>query len=430
MTPGGDAIGPGSEALPGPIMVVHNRYRQRAGEDAEVDAEIALLEAHGHEVARFLVDSRSIDEMRGPAGAVRLAAETVWSRRAARQLAAALARTRPAVVHVHNTLPLLSPSIYGPIGQSGAAVVQSLHNYRFVCPSANLFRDGRDCTDCVGRRVALPAIVHACYRDSRAQSAIVAGTLAASRLSKNRDRAVDAYIAPSRAVADALGGTAVPADRIIVKPNVLPADPGPGADGPRPDVHLYAGRLAVEKGVLGLPAAWRLLGDRRTVCRIAGDGPLAEGLAAEAAGDDRVTLLGRLDRAALDDELGSARALLFPSVWREPFGLSILEAFARATPVIAARAGAPAELVEDGVTGLHYEPGDPAALADRVAWSSDHPAEMAAMGAAARQVYESRYAAEASYAALVDVYRLALAHRRARASASRAVTPAGGGARG
>jgi glycosyltransferase involved in cell wall biosynthesis len=417
----------GSEGLPGPIMVVHNRYRQRAGEDAEVDAEAALLEAHGHDVVRFMVDNRSIDEERGATGRLRLAATTVWSRRAARQLGAALEDSRPAVVHVHNTFPLLSPSIYGPLDRSGAAVVQSLHNYRFVCPSANLFRDGRDCTDCVGRRIAWPAVVHACYRDSHAQSAIVAGALLAGRVSGDRDRAVDAYVAPSRAVADALAGSAVPVERIVVKPNVLPADPGPGPTGDRPDVLLYAGRLAEEKGVLGIPAAWSLLGPRSTQVRIAGDGPLAEPLAVAAAADDRVVLLGRLERAALDAELGTVRALLFPSVWREPFGLSIVEAFARATPVIAARAGAPAELVEDGVTGLLYPPGDAAAMADRVAWSSDHPAEMAAMGAAARSVYEARYSAEVSYRALVDVYRQALAHRRSREAAA---ATAGGAARG
>jgi glycosyltransferase involved in cell wall biosynthesis len=183
---------------------------------------------------------------------------------------------------------------------------------------------------------------------------------------------------------------------------------------------VYAGRLAEEKGVLGIPAAWSLLGGRATRVRIAGDGPLAEPLAVAAAADDRVVLLGRLDRAALDAELGRVRALLFPSVWREPFGLSIVEAFARATPVIAARAGAPAELVEDGITGLLYAPGDAAALADRVAWSSDHPAEMAAMGAAARSAYEGRYSADVSYRALVDVYRQALAHRRSRDAAATA----------
>jgi len=412
MTGGAGTPDPDPHPLPGPIMVVHNRYRQRAGEDAEVDAEIASLEANGHAVIPFVVDSRSIDD--GPAGRIRIAAETIWSSRAARRLASALDRSRPAVVHVHNTFPLLSPSIYGALDQCGAAIVQSLHNYRLVCPSANLFRDGRDCTDCVGRAVALPAIVHGCYRDSPAQSAVVAAMLGAGRLSGARARAVDVYIAPSHAVAEALGRVAVPADRIVVKANLLTADPGHGDDGPRADVHLYAGRLAPEKGIRLIPDAWRRLAGLSTTARIAGDGPLRDEVERAAADDARIASLGSLDRAAIDAELGRARTLLFPSIWREPFGLSIVEAFARATPVIASRIGGPGEIVEDGVTGLLFPPSDGAALADRVRWSSEHPAEMAAMGAAARATYERRYAAEPGYTALVDAYRRAIAHRRAR----------------
>jgi len=261
--PGAD---PAAARLPGPIMVAHARYQQRAGEDAEVDAEIDNLRAHGHEVVRFVVDNRSIQPA-GVGAKARLAIETVWSRRAARQLEGAVREARPAVVHVHNTFPLLSPAIYGPLDRSGAAIVQSIHNYRAVCASANLFRDGHDCTDCVGRRFAWPAIVHGCYRDSPAQSAVVAASQVASRVSGAWERTVDRFIAPSRAVVDALAGRAVPADRIAIKPNFLAGSPSPGAAGERPDTYLFAGRLAPEKGVRTIAAAWALLDDDAAVDR-------------------------------------------------------------------------------------------------------------------------------------------------------------------
>jgi glycosyltransferase involved in cell wall biosynthesis len=399
------------EPLPGPIMVVHNRYQTRAGEDGAVDAEIANLTAHGHEVLPFIVDNQSISSG-GRSSRIRLAVETVWSRRAARRLSDAVRRDRPAVVHVHNTMPLLSPAIYGALDRTGTAIVQSIHNYRAVCPSANLFRDGRDCTDCVGRRFAWPAIVHACYRDSPAQSAVVATMLAAGRVTRAWERAVDRFIAPSRAVADTMAGPAIPRGRIVVKPNFVGADPGPGQAGERDDVYLYAGRLAPEKGVATIPAAWALLRDSPATCRIAGSGPAGERLATSAAGEPRIVLLGSLDRPAIVEELGRARALIFPSIWREPFGLTIVEAFASGTPVIAARFGAPAEIVEAGVTGLFFRPGDAAELAERVRWASGHPSEMAEMGSRARREYELRYTAEANYLELTDVYRQALSHRR------------------
>ena len=417
-----DPGGPPSDSapLPGPIMVVHNRYQQRAGEDAEVDAEIGNLVDHGHEVVRFIVDNDSI-RTSGIAAKARLAIETVWSRRAARQLSAAVRESQPSVVHIHNTFPLLSPSIYGALDRTGTAIVQSIHNYRPVCPSANLFRDGSNCTDCVGRRFAWPAIVHACYRDSRAQSAIVAAMLAAGRRTKAWERSVDCFIAPSKAVAEALAGPAIPLDRIAVKPNFVAADPGPGASGDREDSYLYAGRLAPEKGVRTIPAAWALLGELAATCRFAGSGQLSDEIDEAAAADPRLVPLGTLDRPALFDELRRARALIFPSIWREPFGLTIVEAFASGTPVIAARFGAPAELIQEGVTGLFFRPGDPADLAERITWASSHPAEMAEMGGRARREYELRYTASTNYAELTDVYRQALAHRRAR----RGVSPSG-----
>jgi glycosyltransferase involved in cell wall biosynthesis len=228
------------------------------------------------------------------------------------------------------------------------------------------------------------------------------------------ERAVDRFIAPSQAVADTLAGPQVPPDRIVVKPNFVGSDPGVGKPGDRDDTYLFAGRLAPEKGIATIPTAWALLPDSAATCRIAGSGPLDDQVAAAAVRDPRLIPLGTLDRPALAAELGRARALIFPSIWREPFGLTIVEAFASGTPVIAARFGAPANLVDEGVTGLFFRPGDAADLADQIRWASGHPAEMAEMGGRARREYETRYSAETNYLELTDVYRQALAHRRER----------------
>jgi glycosyltransferase involved in cell wall biosynthesis len=338
----------------------------------------------------------------------------VWSRRAVRQLSEAVRQERSAIVHIHNTFPLLSPAIYGALDWTGAAIVQSIHNYRPICPSANLFRDGRNCTDCVGRRFAFPAIVHACYRESRGGSAVVAAMLAAGRVTKAWEGTVDRFIAPSQTVAETLAGPAIPRDRIVVKPNFVGGDPQPGTWTERDDTYLYAGRLAPEKGIRTIPAAWARLGGLAALCRIAGSGPLDEEVGAVAVADPRIAMLGTLNRSALFDELRRARALIFPSIWREPFGLTIVEAFASGTPVIAARFGAPADLIQDGVTGLFFRPGDADDLAGRIRWASSHPAEMAEMGRRARQEYELRFTADVNYRVLIDIYRQAVAHRQGR----------------
>jgi glycosyltransferase involved in cell wall biosynthesis len=387
------------------ILVVHARYRQRAGEDAAVEAEIELLRTHGHRVEVLLADNDSIDD-RTTAGRLRAAAEALWSRRAARRVRRLVSEVEPAIVHVHNTFPVLSPSIYRALVGWPGGLVQSVHNYRFACPSANFFRDGHPCHDCMGRPLAWPGILHGCYRGSRAASAVAAGTIATRRLTRAWAR-VDRFMAPSSAVARLLAAAGIPEDRVRVKPNFVAWDPGPGRPG---DAFLFAGRLTVEKGIDTLLVAWSMLADPPPL-RIAGAGPLEALVREVASRHPSVTYLGELAPDAVRDEMARAAALVFPSRWPEPFGLSVIEAFASGIPVLAARAGAPAELVEDGRTGRLFEPSDPAALAAVVDAARRRPDELAEMGAAGRRRYLELYTAAANHAALAAIYDDVLAER-------------------
>lgn len=395
------------------VLLVHARYRQRAGEDAVFDAERELLERMGHDVDALVVDNRSIPDDPGIGGRLRLGIETIWSHRSARLIRDRL-RGRPAdIVHVHNPFPLLSPSIYAAAGATGAAVVQTIHNYRPVCPAATLYRDGRPCEDCVGRRVAWPSVVHACYRGSRAQTLPVAAMLAATRISGTW-RHVDAFIALTPFAAAKLEAGGLPADRIHIKPNFV-ADPG-GREGPG-DGFLFVGRLAEEKGIGTIIDAAPDLAPGVTI-RIAGDGPEEARLADAAGRHPSLRPLGRLDAGAVQAELTTSRALVFPSRWYEGMPIVILEAFAAGVPVIAARIGAAASLVRDGETGRTFEPGDAAGLAAALAWAETHPDEMASFGRAARSAYLDAYTPDASYRRLIDVYRIAQGRAAARRRAA------------
>jgi glycosyltransferase involved in cell wall biosynthesis len=386
------------------ILLVHERYRQRAGEDAVFDAERDLLRRMDHQVETFVVDNDSIPDDPSPAQRVRLGIETVWSARAARRLARHLAGRPVDIVHLHNTFPLLSPAIYGAARRAGAAVVQTVHNYRPICPAATLFRDGRPCEDCVGRLVPWPSVVHGCYRGSRLQTVPVAAMLTSSRLLRTW-RDVDAIVALTDFAAAKLIEGGLPADRMHVKPNFISPDPGP-RQGPG-DGFLFVGRLSPEKGIQTIIDAAPLLAPE-IVIRLAGDGPLATDLQAAADRQPALQPLGRLDRKDVDLELGRCRALVFPSLWYEGMPMTLLEAFAAGVPVVAARRGAAATLVRDGLTGLTYEPGDPAALAAALSWAQAHPQEMDAFGRAARQAYLTHYTAEASYGRLSQIYESAM----------------------
>jgi len=208
------------------VVVVHEHYQHFGGEDVAVEADLALLEAHGHRVAFY---ERHNDEIKGlgPFGQVQLAIGTVWSGRSRRSLGDVLDRCRPDVVHVHNTFPMLSPAIYRAATERRIPVIQSIHNYRLICPTGTLLREGQICSDCVGRRLPLPAVRHACYHDSRLQSAVVATMLATHRAVRTWDRHIDLYLPVSEHTLRRLVEVgAIPPDLAMVRRNHVSPDPG------------------------------------------------------------------------------------------------------------------------------------------------------------------------------------------------------------
>lgn len=380
---------------PARVLVAHAAYQQRGGEDAVVEAETELLRARGHAVATYL---RSNDEVAG-LGQVALAGQTLWSRRTVRELTAQIAHFQPDVIHVHNTLPLLSPALYWAAARAGVPVVQTLHNFRLMCLNALFLRDGRVCEDCVGH---LPwrGVVRGCYRGSRAASGVLAGMLGLHRaLGTYRDK-VTRYIALNAFCRDKFVAGGLPARRVVIKPNFVDA-PAPPA-GPREGL-LYVGRLSVEKGIATLARAVR--GVPGVAVRVAGEGP-ESGCLDSVPG---VVRLGSLSGAAVRGEMERARALVVPSLWYENFPRTVVEAFAAGLPVIASRIGALASIVTDGRTGLLFETGDAQDLAQKLDWALHHPHEMAAMGRQARAQYEAEFCADVNYRRLMEIYGEAMA---------------------
>ena len=383
------------------IVVAHNAYQQRGGEDAVVEAEIALLRHHGHEVLSY---TRHNDELTAPdTSRLRAAAESLWSRRTRSEVALLLQREQPDILHVHNSFPLISPSLVWAAYAAKVPVVQTLHNFRLLCPQAMLLRQGRVCESCVGR-APWPAVVHACYRGSRAQTGVVAAMLLLHRSLGTWQRKVARYIALNDFCRDKFIEGGLPAERIAVKPNFVDLPPPP--PGRRHGL-LFVGRLSAEKGVATLAAAAATLPPGSL--RVAGSGPAA----AMLQGLPAVQLLGALSAEQVAAEMCAAIALVLPSLWYENLPRTLVEAYACGLPVLASRLGALQALVQDGVTGLHVAAGDAADLAASMHRALAQPERLAAMGAEARAVYEREYTADANHAQLLRIYADAKAQRRA-----------------
>jgi len=384
------------------VLLVHEYYQQPGGEDAVFAAVGEILRRFGHEVAEYTLDNRQLRMMPSLAAAAR----AIWSLPAQRGLSALIASHRPEVAHFHNTFPLISPAAYYSCRRRGVAVVQTLHNYRLLCPEATFYRGGRTCTDCLARAVAWPGVLHGCYRRSRAGTAAVALMLAVHRGLGTYRRQIDRYIALSRFSKALFVRGGLPASKIRVRPNFLQHDPGIGSDAG--GYALYVGRLSEQKGIRGLLAAWRELED--VPLKIVGDGPLAAAIRGYARGHPELplTMLGWRPLQEVMGLLKAARFLLFPSEGLETFGQVIIEAFACGVPIVASGQGIAAELVRDGVTGLCFQRGRKGDLAAKARWLWQHPADARRMGGMARAEYDARYSAEASCRGLLEVYQQAI----------------------
>lgn len=372
------------------VLVVHNAYQHRGGEDTVVESEIALLRSHGHEVDTWF---RSNDDVAGMS-TLSLARTTLWSDRTQQDLGERIRSFRPDVIHAHNTFPLISPSLYWAAERAGVPVVQTLHNFRLMCLNALFLHEGRVCEDCMGH-VPWRGVARACYRGSRVASGALAGMLTLHRWLGTYQDKVARYIALNEFCRGKFIEGGLPADRVVVKPNFVDFD----APAPAPRAGLlFVGRLSVEKGVATLAKAMAQLSD--ATLRVAGEGPEA-GLLDRVPG---VTRLGSQPGEAVRGEMSRALALVVPSIWYENFPRTIVEAFATGLPVVASRVGALADIVRDGETGLLFEPGDPRDLADKMAWVLTHPEQIAAMGRNARAQYEAKFSAEVNYGRLMEIY--------------------------
>jgi glycosyltransferase involved in cell wall biosynthesis len=387
------------------ILAVHNRYQRPGGEDQVFVDETTLLETRNHRVLRYEVHNDQVKQ----ANRLALAKDTVWNTSAYRELGALIRRERPHVVHFHNTLPLVSPAGYYAARAEGVPVIQTLHNYRLLCPVALFFRDGRVCEDCMGKAVPWPGVVHRCYRGSRTASGVIATMLTVHRALRTWTEMVDVYVALTEFARNKFIEGGLPAGKIVVKPNFVAPDPGRGQGGG--GYALFVGRLAPEKGTETMLAAWDRLGTRIPL-KIVGDGPLRDQVVEAAARQSNVEWLGHRPVEDVHALMGKADMLIFPSQWYETFGRVAAEAFAAGTPVIAANIGAVAELVEHGRTGLKFRPGDPEDLVTQLEWALSHSAELRSMREEVRAEFEAKYTAERNYRALMEIYEAALERKK------------------
>jgi glycosyltransferase involved in cell wall biosynthesis len=394
------------------ILVAHNRYRSAApsGENRVVDQESEALLSLGHDVVRFERESDSIEDW-SPLQKAILPARVIWNPTTRRDLLRVLRQFKPDVVHIHNTFPLLSPSILYACRDERVPVVVTVHNYKLLCASGDFFRSGAVCHDCA-RGASMPALVHRCYRGSAI--ATLPPVVAARAHRRAWKHFVSAYIFISESVRRLLAGMELDPERVFVKHNLVPLA-NIGGLQPReqqPQV-AYVGRLDEAKGIPLLLRAWdRYLsttGNGPLRLAIAGSGPLESQVKSWAADRPSVELAGHLNKQDCSNLIAQSRAVLLPSQWEETFGLVVVEAMAAGVAPIASSHGSFPELITDGVNGVLYKAGDSDDLARVIMDVETNGARFAAYGVQARITYEQQHDPRRNIDQLLDIYRFAMA---------------------
>ncbi|MBQ7667276.1 MAG: glycosyltransferase family 4 protein [Kiritimatiellae bacterium] len=384
------------------ILVIHNHYRQRGGEDSVFESECRMLENAGHRVIRYEKSNSDLHEGGLPAK-IGIALSTLWSRRTVREVRALIRTEKPDVVHCHNTFPVVSPSVYFAAAREGVPVVQTLHNYRLCCLNGYLFRNGRVCEDCLGR-IPWRGVCRRCYRDSFFQSAVVAAMLVAHRALGTWRRRVARYIALTEFSRGKFVAAGLPEQKIAVKPNACEPKARPCADGATikcvapggPIRFLYLGRLSPEKGPDVLVEAWRILCampdspvPEKAQLDIVGDGPERERLESAAADLPGMRFLGAIPKDEVPALLAGSSALVLPSRCYEQFSTTVMEAMEAGRAAAVSSSAKAGTLVRDGVSGRLFDAGNPASLAAALRELSLDPGAIRRMGEAARETFLS-----------------------------------------
>ena len=382
------------------ILLVHNYYRSGApgGEDIVFEQERDLLIKSGHEVRCYTRSNDEVDETSflQKAKAVR---SLVWSDQAHSELRSLISEFRPNVAHFHNIFPLITASAYEACQDAGVAVIQTIHNFRMVCSSATLYREGSACNECgPGRR--WPAVLHRCYRGSLFGSMAVARMLSSYESSRAYDF-IDQFLVLSAFAKNKLTEFGIDSERVAIKPNFV-LDVNVVRD-PNPEYVLFAGRWAEEKGVRLLVEAWRQMGSCRLV--MIGDGPLRPWIESEVARHRlSVDLVGNVPRDRVAGFLSGARCLIAPSICQEAgIPLVVIEAWQSRVPVIASSAGSLAEAVEQGLV-LGFDASSADDLVRKIHQLIQNPRFYDELSDAGRSRYERDHTAEQSITMLQNLY--------------------------
>ena len=387
------------------ILLIHNKYQQPGGEDVVFKSESDLLSQHGHTVEHMVYDNSIIKTFLDKClSGIR----TIYNPESARAIQQKIEHFGPHLIHIHNFVPLVSPSVLFVANKNNIPVVITLHNYRLLCPSATLFHSNKLYEKSIHSIFPWDAVIKGVYRNSIIQTAAVALMTAWHNIIGTWRNKVDLYITLTQFAKEKFKNSAlsIPGEKMTVKPNFV-MNMGRGA-ATRENFFLFVGRLTDEKGIQTLLNATKLH-DFKLV--IIGDGPLRYLVEDFARTNANLHYLGFQNKDTVLHHLKTCKALIFPSIWYEGFPMTILEAFSTGTLVLASKLGGMAEIIQHRVNGMHFEGGNAQDMVAKIIEILEQPEWVKYMSDNARLTYLEQYTPEKNYTMLTGIYDLAIANK-------------------
>jgi glycosyltransferase involved in cell wall biosynthesis len=376
------------------VLLVHTYYLIRGGEDFVFEQELLLIGASA-EVRALAFSNRS-----GARGALQFFL-SIWNIRAARKLKQVIREFRPDVIHCHNLHFGIGPIAVRVAHKMGIPVVMTLHNYRLICPSGTLLLNGAVFTDSIRSAFPWKAVRQKAFRNSLPLTFWLAFVTWFHKRIGTWDQ-VDRFIVLTTFARSIFTDASlkIPTEKTFIKANFVDPVVTPAAG--RKEQFLFVGRLSEEKGVLLLLEAFGQTGRQ---LHIAGEGPLKEAVEEASRRHANITYLGALSKPAVLEAMSAATALIFPSIWFEGLPLTIIEAFASGTPVIASDLGAMSSIVTHGYNGLHFEAGNAHALLGQLEkWERKTKEEKVIYSRNAVATFQANYTADKNRDKIMALY--------------------------
>ena len=381
------------------VLIVHNYYQIPGGEDTVVANEKKMLEKYGHKVILYSRNNTELKQM-SKLQKIFLPITTVFNPRTYKDIKKLIREENIEIVHVHNTLNLVSPAVYYAARRMKVPVVQTIHNFRLLCPGATFYRDGHICEDCVEKGL-ICAVKHGCYRESKIQTLACVLSTMFHRLTGIYGK-INYICLTDFNKKKLLELKQIKPERVFVKPNFVEKGSDFIPREKRKDQFVFAGRLDELKGIDVLFEAWKKMGASAPKLIVCGTGPMEDWCKDFVLKSDvNIEMRGFISNEKVKELVSESSALVLPTQWYEGFPMSIVEAFSVGTPVVCSDLGNAGSVVENGITGIKFSASSSKSLSRAINGLKDYKN----IYCDTYEAYSRLYSEEQNYKELVEIYQ-------------------------